>query len=299
MIELTMPYKEKASNGIVIKSFINDFEQNIDWESVNSFGNEWARFNSFNEHEIVLIGNDYFDLVKSDILNPESTVALDVGCGSGRWDKFLSERVKFIEAIDPSKSAFIAANYLKEHKNIRVSQASVDNIPFPDNTFDFVFSLGVLHHLPDTESAITNCYNKLKSKGWFLIYLYYNLENRNFILKGLFYTSSLMRILISRMPQKIKIIICDLIAIFVYFPLAKSAKFISLVSTKLSRQIPLNYYSKTSFTIMRNDALDRFGTPLEKRFSKADIENMLIKAGFKNITFSDNAPYWHAIAQKV
>ena len=49
---------------------------------------------------------------------------------------------------------------------------------------------------------------------------------------------------------------------------------------------------------MRNDALDRFGTPLEKRFSKIEITDMLAQAGFINIRFSSKEPFWHAIAQK-
>ena len=46
------------------------------------------------------------------------------------------------------------------------------------------------------------------------------------------------------------------------------------------------------------DSLDRFGTKLEKRFTKKEVQEMLIKAGFKNIKFSNNAPYWVALAWK-
>ena len=50
---------------------------------------------------------------------------------------------------------------------------------------------------------------------------------------------------------------------------------------------------------MRNDALDRFGTPLEQRFNKSEIKAMMESGGLKNIVFSANAPYWHAIGQKI
>jgi hypothetical protein len=49
---------------------------------------------------------------------------------------------------------------------------------------------------------------------------------------------------------------------------------------------------------MRNDALDRFGTPLEKRFTKTEIEAMLKQCGLTKIQFSNNQPYWHVIAQR-
>ena len=49
---------------------------------------------------------------------------------------------------------------------------------------------------------------------------------------------------------------------------------------------------------MKTDALDRFGTRLEKRFSKDEIQQMLEDSGFKNIQFSDKTPFWVCIAYK-
>ena len=63
-------------------------------------------------------------------------------------------------------------------------------------------------------------------------------------------------------------------------------------------KIPLSYYTNKSFNVIRNDALDRFGTPLEQRFSKVQIESMMKKAGLREIKFSANQPYWHVIGRK-
>jgi hypothetical protein len=60
----------------------------------------------------------------------------------------------------------------------------------------------------------------------------------------------------------------------------------------------LSAYHNKSFFVIRNDALDRFGTPLEQRFSKIEIKQMMEKAGLTNIIFSNNMPYWHAVGQK-
>jgi hypothetical protein len=49
---------------------------------------------------------------------------------------------------------------------------------------------------------------------------------------------------------------------------------------------------------MRTDSRDRFGTPLEQRFSRAQIEVMMRDAGLQNITFSENAPYWCVVGTK-
>ena len=281
-----------------IQSFLSPSEANLDDDTVKSFGAEWERFPEFTEQEIEKIGEDYFDIVNDSILTKNSHV-LDVGCGSGRWSKFVAPKVLSVEAIDPSTSVITAANFLGEEKNVRVSQASVDNIPFSDNSFDLVFSLGVLHHIPDTEKGIIRCVDKVRNGGWFHIYLYYNLENRGSLYRYIYYFSSTLRRRISGYGDSQKFMIADLIAALVYYPLARLSKILRTIGLhKISSKLPLAYYSDKSFTIMRNDALDRFGTPLEKRFSKDEISTMLRNAGLVNIEFSDKQPFWHAIGQK-
>jgi hypothetical protein len=71
-----------------------------------------------------------------------------------------------------------------------------------------------------------------------------------------------------------------------------------ILGKKWGDKIPLSYYGNKSFNVIRNDALDRFGTPLEQRFSKVQIESMMQKAGLTDIKFSNNQPYWHVIGRK-
>jgi ubiquinone/menaquinone biosynthesis C-methylase UbiE len=275
-------------------------EQNIDKETVDSFGEEWTKFSSFDTAEIERMGNEYFDLLASTNVNKDSYV-LDVGCGTGRWSYYLSSRVKFIEAIDPSDAVFSAVKLTSDKENIRVTKAGVDNIPFDHNSFDFIFSLGVLHHLPDTESALSKIFQKIKPGGYFLVYLYYNLDNRGTIYKGIFKLSNGIRKVISQMPKIVKQVLAEIIAFTVYLPFVFFARICKAIfpGKDFYKKIPLSYYHNKSLTIIRNDSLDRFGTPLEKRFSRKEIENMLKTAGFTNIVFSEKTPYWHCIARKI
>ena len=64
------------------------------------------------------------------------------------------------------------------------------------------------------------------------------------------------------------------------------------------KNFPLSDYKNKSFYFMTTDTLDRFGTKLEKRFTKREIEKMLLDAGFVDIKFSESTPYWVALAWK-
>ena len=285
--------------------FIADFirletEKNLDKETVKSFGEEWIKFSSFDEAEIERMGNEYFDVLEDSLVNKNSYV-LDVGCGTGRWSYYLSSRVKFIEAIDPSDAVFSAARLTSVKPNIRVTKAGVDNIPFADNSFDFIFSLGVLHHIPDTTGAIKKIYEKIKPNGYFLVYLYYNLDNRGTVYKAIFKLSNGVRKIISGMPKAVKQLLAEIISFTIYLPFVFLARLCKTVfpGKDWYKKIPLSYYHNKSLTIIRNDALDRFGTPLEKRFSRMEIERMLKDAGFSNIVFSEKTPFWHCIAKKI
>jgi hypothetical protein len=109
----------------------------------------------------------------------------------------------------------------------------------------------------------------------------------------------MLRLIISKLPASLKRLVCDLIAIVIYSPLIYLSKIIEKLGfPKLSNQIPLSYYKSHSFFIVRNDALDRFGTPLEQRFSRAEITKMMENCGLKNIIISENEPYWHAVGEK-
>tara|TARA_B100000989_G_scaffold172464_1_gene129256 strand:- start:12682 stop:13563 length:882 start_codon:yes stop_codon:yes gene_type:complete len=278
-------------------NFFNIENKNLDNSTVASFGNEWEVFSDFEDEEINFIAKDYFDIVNDEDI--ENKIVLDAGCGSGRWTKYIVKKAKHVELVDPSEAIFVAAKLLKKFSNVSISHASIDQLPFKDEHFDFIISLGVIHHIPNMELALKHLTSKLKKDGKILLYIYYNLENRSIIYKAIFTISSVFRFLISKLPFMPKKIICEIIAIIIYYPLSKFSNLILKLGFKnISKKIPLEYYKDKSIMIMRNDALDRFGTPLEQRFSKKYIEEILKKNNYKNITFSKHKPYYHLIATK-
>jgi ubiquinone/menaquinone biosynthesis C-methylase UbiE len=298
IVEIMQPSTTFESYGKQIKCFELG-AGNIDHETVASFGEEWKQYHSFDQQEITKLGNMYFDIVDPQMLGKEKT-GIDFGCGSGRWTKYVCRKLGTVAAVDPSQAIVAASLVLKDESNVQLYQASIENLPFPDDHFDFGFSLGVLHHIPDTSKAMADCVRKIKAGGHFLVYLYYNLDNKGFVYKTIFHLSNFMRRMISKLPQKIKSGVCTTLAIGLYVPfvtISRTARLIGLPK-KIREHIPLHGYEETSFYVMKNDALDRFGTPLEQRFSKKEIEQMMLKAGLTDIRFSDSIPYWHAVGRK-
>lgn len=293
------PVKEIRGKDKPVYIFDQGKGTNVDEAVVTSFGEEWLKFSNFQNEDINQFGDEYFDIADATIINKD-TYVLDMGCGSGRFSRYLSSKVGFIEALDPSEAIWAAERLLCGIDNVRMINAAADSIPFADNTFDLVMSIGVLHHIPDTQMAMKNCVAKIKPGGYFFVYLYYNLDNRGFIFKLIFSIVSAVRKFVSSMPSAIKKIICDFLAISIYMPVIIAGKILDKVGLKsLSKKLPLSYYQDKSFFVIRNDSLDRFGTRLEHRFTKAQIKTMMENCGLGNIRFSNNKPYWHAIGQKI
>lgn len=271
-----------------------------DDKTIASFGDEWEKFNSFEADEIEQAGNEYFDVVPKELYGPD-VVAMDLGCGSGRWTRYMSSRVGHIEAVDPSEAVFHAARVHNDLERVRWNQAGVDNIPFRDGTFDLVVCLGVLHHVPDTAGAIAKLATKVRPGGHMLLYLYYALDGRGPLFKGLFHLSNVFRRVISALPAWPKKFLCDVIAFAVYLPARTVIRICRSLDPKRKwwPLLPLSYYHNKSLTFLRNDSLDRFGTPLEQRFTQEEMRAMMEKAGLTDIRFSTGTPYWHALGRRV
>jgi len=271
---------------------------NNDKDLIKDFGDEWARYNytSFDVKKLAENFDQYFSIFPWCEL-PKNSEGFDMGCGSGRWAKLVAPKVGHLNCVEPSGAIEVAKLNLQDHKNTHFYKQTTNTCSITPGSQDFGYCLGVLHHIPDTEGALMDCANLLKPRAPLLLYLYYDFENRPLWFKMIWKCSDLIRRLISNLPFEIKKFICEIIAISVYWPLARLAYLAEKVGVNYA-QIPLADYRQKSFYQMRNDSLDRFGTRLEKRFSKAQIKGMLLTAGFDRVEFSDKTPYWCCVAFK-
>jgi len=272
---------------------------NYDRRTISSFGDEWARYDQTRlpERERLALFEAYFRLFPWGEVDA-TCEGFDLGCGSGRWAQLVAPRVGHLHCIDPSDAALaVAKRNLAHLTNCDFHQAPVDSIPLADSSMDFGYAIGVLHHVPDTAAAISSCVRKLKVGGIFLLYVYYALDNRPWWYRQTWRLSDAVRRLVSTMPAAPKQVFSDVVAASIYWPAARVARLIEKSGLNPDF-LPLASYRQRSFYTMRTDARDRFGTPLEQRFTAGQVRAMMTAAGLTDIRISDSLPYWCAIGRR-
>jgi len=270
-------------------------DRDISQRVIDDFGNEWEKYDQsgLSEAELGEYFEAYFHIFPKERLT-DSSVGADFGGGTGRWSKYVAPQVARLHFVEPSKAMAVARRKLASFANVVFHQTTIEECPIEDGSLDFAYSLGVLHHIPDTQNAMNLCTAKLKPGAPFLVYLYYVFEDKSRSFKLIWKISDLIRGFICRQSEKTKIRLTTTIAALVYFPLARTCKFLSALGLNTG-SIPLSFYRDASFYTMRTDARDRFGTTLEKRYSREDITRMMETAGLTSITISELAPYWCAV----
>ena len=274
-------------------------QNNADARVVGDFGREWKTLGQekLKSEELKLAFNEYFHILPLDLIDTQSE-GCEMGCGSGRWAKVMAPKVGKLHRIDPSDIALERAEpNLISANNCRFECASVADSTIANGSQDFGYCLGVLHHRPNTGAGLRSRTQKLKKGAPVLLYLYDRFDNKPAWFRLVWRMSDVARRFICRRPFPVKLFVSQVIACVVYWPLSVLSRMLEALGFDV-RNIPLSSYRGKPFYSLRTDALDRFGTKLEKRFTKAEIGEMMTSAGLSNIRFSDRTPYWVAVGIK-
>lgn len=258
-----------------------------------SFGEEWSSFN-FIEGQHDEEFDRYFDLVNLEELNGGDLC--DLGCGMGRWSKILLRRCspRYLVCVDFSDAIYAARKNLFEHQNVIYIKADILKLPFATNSFHFMFSLGVLHHTTTNALDATRTLARLGKK--FLVYLYYNLDNRSLQFRLLFQAANIARNALCKIKNnRARMLVAYVIAVSIYKPFIYLGTVLNFFG--LGKQVPLyEFYQKKSVKRISQDAYDRFFTSIEQRFNREEI--LKLNDTYSQISVSENIPYWHFLCKK-
>src|ERR1700694_1392765 len=151
-----------------------DFSSEIEFggttaRTLGTFGYEWNSFDEVREEDEGFAEIYFRDL---DLSTLAGKVGLDAGCGKGRFTQFLAPHLSAVVALDGSSAVEAAACNLSKYPNAVVVKSDLRDAPFAPESFDFISSLGVLHHLDDPREGFMRLLTYLAPRGRILLYLY-------------------------------------------------------------------------------------------------------------------------------
>lgn len=138
-----------------------------------SFGFQWLKHDR-TQLDSGMSHRSELDFMEKTGLGPEDfagKLVLDVGCGMGRYAEVITRWGAHVVGIDLSRAVEAAARNLAD-REATIIQADVFKLPFAPESFDMIYSLGVLHHTPDCEKAFKSLPRLLKPAGRIAIWLY-------------------------------------------------------------------------------------------------------------------------------
>jgi SAM-dependent methyltransferase len=242
-----------------------------------SFGYEWTHFNDWRQSGETNF-NDYFEGANLDALH--GGIVLDAGCGMGRHARHVARYAGRVIAVDFSRAIDQAARNVADFSNVDCVQADLLALPFDDESFHYAYSLGVLHHLEDTERALKNIIRKLRPGGHLRIYLYWKRHGwKGQLLRAV----TLVRRATTKMPFGLLRFSCLILSAMLYTAVVVPYRALTAMGIVRHVDWPLFVYSKYPFRVLYNDQFDRFSAPIEKRYDASEVRQLLESAGLTNI----------------
>lgn len=251
-----------------------------------SFGFEWQRFHQMrDEWERNFL--EYMQPREPEFFRGKRV--LDAGCGTGRHTYYAAKFGADVTAVDLSEAIEVAHKNTRGFASVRTVQADLYRLPFALESFDFVYSIGVLHHLPDPEGAFRNLLRYVKPGGEIQIYLYWWPEHQP-LKAALLRLVRGMRFVTTRWPHSLLYGASYPIAIGVYLNFVLPYKILHRLSLtrQVAERIPLRQYASYPFQVCVNDQFDRFSAPIENRYTREEVKGWLERAGLEDISVLPN-----------
>jgi len=141
----------------------------------DSFGDEWTRLYPGHGHstpEWQAERDIFLEYTRSLPSEYRGRLVLDAGCGNGRYAKLANDWGARVVCVDISAAVEIAQANVGSRPDVAVVQGDLFKLPFRQDLFDIVYSIGVLHHTPDAKGAFRAIQPLVKPGGFFSIFMH-------------------------------------------------------------------------------------------------------------------------------
>lgn len=203
-------------------------------------------------------------------------LVLDVGCGMGRFAEVASRWGARVVGVDLSQAAEVAASNLADRENVTFLQANLFSLPFALKSFDYIYSIGVLHHTPNCEKAFRSLLPFLKPGGRIAIWLYsgYNKWYR---------LSDFYRKLTSRLPNNWLLALCH-VAVPLY-PVHRLLRHVPILgrplSALLSYVLPVSLNPKRDWRVL--DTFDWYSPKYQSKHTYEEVSRWFESEGLDSV----------------
>ncbi len=148
---------------------INGIPRFVSSQHLESFGRQWTKFDVAHDDEDRATFQAKTGLRLTDL---DGLRVLDAGCGGGRYAKVCGEAGATVFGADHTQAVDKAAELCRHLPQVNFVQADLKHLPFAPASFDFVFSIGVMHHDVDTRAVFEAVAPMVKPGGRFAVWLY-------------------------------------------------------------------------------------------------------------------------------
>jgi SAM-dependent methyltransferase len=261
-----------------IPRFVDVPRDPVAHQTQESFGYEWTHFNDWRPSGESTF-NDYFEGLALDSL--AGLTVLDAGCGMGRHARQMAAHAEHVVAVDFSRAIDQAARNMQDLSNVDCVQADLFALPFADGSFDYVYSMGVLHHVADTEHALMGLVRKVRPGGRLRVYLYWK---RHGWQGRLLSVVTLLRRATVMLSFPLLRVLCWFLSLGLYALIVLPYRALEALGVRRQASWPLFVYTKYPFVVLYNDQFDRFSAPIEKRYDPDEVRRLLESAGLIDVT---------------
>jgi SAM-dependent methyltransferase len=266
-------------------------------ETAQAFSNQWqllATLREENWQELL----SYLSPLTEEVFRDK--LVLDAGCGMGKFTYWAGRsKAKQVIGIDLSHSVEVAYRHTRHLPNVHIAQADMYNLPFKSE-FDVIYSIGVLHHLPESQRGFNRLVDFLKPGGLIFVWVYGREGNLLYITLA----DPIRKWITSRLPFLINVLLAKLVASLlwvtikvVYLPLNRVG------SATFACCLPYNsyflYFNKLGFKLFEGTVLDKMTPPIAKYYSREDFARWFEDASLVDIHVSQrNGNSWRGFGVK-
>jgi SAM-dependent methyltransferase len=223
----------------------------------------------------------YTEMIPRELIAGEGRVGLDAGCGAGHDLLQMAKGGAQLIGFDLSYGVDVAFQLTRHLPNVHVVEGDLNAAPFRPATFDFVYSFGVLHHLPDPERGFRNLSRLLKPGAPLITYLYEDFSDHTRFERAALAAIRSVRRVTSRLPQDLLYVLCCLAAPLVWVTCSVPARILRWIAPAMASRIPFRHTVR--WRVLASDLFDRFAPPVEWRYGVEDVGALYRAAGLQHV----------------